>query len=57
MRNILKLPRDLWKKLRAEKLIERWFVEVRRRNRPTACFVNIQRVERMMELIFHRFNL
>lgn len=33
-------PRSLWKKLRTTNLIERVFVEVRRRTRPMVCFVN-----------------
>jgi hypothetical protein len=33
------LPRHLWKKLRTTKIIERCFVEVRRRTRPMVCFV------------------
>ncbi len=34
------LPRHLWRKLRTTNVIERCFVEVRRRTRPMVCFVN-----------------
>jgi hypothetical protein len=33
------LPRHLWKKARTTNVIERCFVEVRRRTRPMVCFV------------------
>jgi putative transposase len=36
-------PRHLWKKLRTTNLIERCFVEVRRRTRPMVCFVKRQK--------------
>ena len=51
MRNIL------WRKLRATNIIERCFVEVRRRTRPMVCFVNVQSVDHIMYSIFQRFNL
>jgi len=38
-------------------VIERCFVEVRRRTRPMVCFVNVQSVDRIIYSIFHRFNL
>ena len=41
-------PRHLWKKLRTTNVIERCFVEVRRRTRPRACFVNVQSVGRII---------
>jgi len=50
-------PRRLWRRLRTTNLIERCFVEVRRRTRPMVCFVNVQSVERIIFSIFHRFNL
>jgi putative transposase len=50
-------PRSLWRKLRTTNLIERCFVEVRRRTRPMVCFVNVQSVERIIFSIFNRFNL
>lgn len=50
-------PRPLWRKVRTTNLIERGFVEVRRRTRPMVCFVNVQSVERIIFSIFHRFNL
>ncbi len=50
-------PHTLWRKLRTTNLIERCFVEVRRRTRPMVCFVNVQSVERIIFSIFNRFNL
>ncbi|MGA9390004.1 MAG: transposase, partial [Candidatus Sulfotelmatobacter sp.] len=49
-------PRHLWRKLRTTNVIERCFVEVRRRTRPMVCFVNVESV-RIIYSIFHRFNL
>ena len=51
------LPRHLWRKLRTTNVIERCFVEVRRRTRPMVCFVNVQSVDRIIYSIFQRFNL
>lgn len=51
------LPQTLWKKLRTTNIIERCFVEVRRRTRPMVCFVNVQSVDRIIYSIFQRFNL
>jgi transposase-like protein len=50
-------PRTLWRRLRTTNVIERCFVEVRRRTRPMVCFVNGQSVERIIFSIFNRFNL
>ncbi len=50
-------PMGLWRKLRTTNVIERCFVEVRRRTRPMVCFVNVQSVERIIFSIFNRFNL
>ena len=50
-------PRALWRTLRTTNVIERCFVEVRRRTRPMVCFVNVQSVERIIFAIFNRFNL
>jgi len=50
-------PRPLWRKLRTTNVIERCFVEVRRRTRPMVCFVNVQSVDRIIYSIFHRVNL
>jgi len=50
-------PRHLWRRLRTTNLIERVFVEVRRRTRPMVCFVNVDSVDRIIYSIFHRFNL
>jgi putative transposase len=49
-------PRHLWKSLRTTNVIERCFVEVRRRTRPMVCFVNVQSVDRIIFSIFNRFN-
>jgi len=50
-------PRKLWKMLRTTNIIERCFVEVRRRTRPMVCFVNVESVDRIIYSIFQRFNL
>ncbi|PYX75032.1 MAG: hypothetical protein DMG72_08550, partial [Acidobacteria bacterium] len=51
-------PRHLWRKLRTTNVIERCFVEVRRRTRPPmVCFVNVESVDRIIYSIFQRFNL
>lgn len=50
-------PKHLWKKLRTTNVIERCFVEVRRRTRPMVCFVNVESVDRIIYSIFQRFNL
>ena len=50
-------PRHLWRKLRTTNIIERCFVEVRRRTRPMVCFVNVKSVDRIIYSIFQRFNL
>ena len=50
-------PPHLWRKLRTTNVIERCFVEVRRRTRPMVCFVNVQSVNRIIYSIFQRFNL
>ena len=52
-----RFPRHLWRKLRTTNIIERCFVEVRRRTRPMVCFVNVQSVDRIIYSIFQRFNL
>ena len=51
------LPNSLWRKLRTTNIIERCFVEVRRRTRPMVCFVNVASVDRIIYSIFQRFNL
>jgi putative transposase len=51
------LPRHLWRKLRTTNIIERCFVEVRRRTRPMVCFVNVKSLDRIIYSIFQRFNL
>jgi putative transposase len=52
-----RFPTHLWRKLRTTNIIERCFVEVRRRTRPMVCFVNVQSVDRIIYSIFQRFNL
>lgn len=49
-------PRSLWKKLRTTNVIERCFVEVRRRTRPMVCFVNVASVDRIIYAIFNGLN-
>jgi len=49
-------PRPLWRKLRTTNVIERCFVEVRRRTRPMVVFTNVASVERSIYAIFSRFN-
>jgi putative transposase len=50
------LPGHLWRKLRTTNVIERCFVEVRRRTRPMVCFVNVASVDRIIFSIFNGFN-
>ena len=50
-------PRSLWRRVRTTNVIERCFVEVRRRTRPMVCFVNVQSVARIIFSIVNRFNL
>ncbi len=52
----LDFPRHLWKKLRTTNVIERCFVEVRRRTRPMVCFVNVASVDRIIYAIFNGYN-
>ncbi len=49
-------PRHLWRKLRTTNVIERCFVEVRRRTRPMVCFVNVASVDRIIYAIFNGYN-
>jgi putative transposase len=55
--SVFAFPAHLHKKLRTTNVIERCFVEVRRRTRPMVCFVNVASVDRILYSIFHRFNL
>ncbi|HEV2305032.1 MAG TPA: IS256 family transposase [Candidatus Acidoferrales bacterium] len=50
------LPAHLWRKVRTTNVIERCFVEVRRRTRPMVVFSNVESVERIIYAIFSRFN-
>lgn len=54
--SVFALPKHLWRKLRTTNVIERCFVEVRRRTRPMVCFVNVHSVDRIIFSIFSRFN-
>jgi transposase-like protein len=47
----------LKKKVRTTNVIERCFVEVRRRTRSMVCFVNVASLDRIIYSIFQRFNL
>jgi len=49
-------PKHLWRKLRTTNVIERCFVEVRRRTRPMVCFVNVASVDRIIYAIFNGLN-
>ena len=49
-------PPQLWRKLRTTNVIERCFVEVRRRTRPMVVFTNVESVDRIIYAIFSRFN-
>ena len=55
--SVFAFSRHLWRKVRTTNVIERCFVEVRRRTRPMVCFVNVQSVDRIIYSIFQRFNL
>jgi len=55
--SFMSFPRNQWKQLRTTNVIERCFVEVRRRTRPMVCFVNVGSVDRIIYSIFHKFNL
>jgi len=54
--HFFELPRHLWRKLRTTNVIERCFVEVRRRTRPMVVFCNVESVDRIIYAIFSRFN-
>ena len=54
--SFFQFPRHLWRKLRTTTVIERCFVEVRRRTRPMVCFVNVRSVDRIVYSIFNRMN-
>lgn len=49
-------PQHLWRRLGTTNVIERCFVEVRRRTRPMVCFVNVQSVDRIIYAIFNGYN-
>jgi putative transposase len=52
----LDTPRRLWKKLRSTNVIERLFVEVRRRIRTMCAFTTRQSCERILFSVFDRMN-
>jgi len=54
--NFYRLPRHLWRRQRTTNVIERCFVEVRRRTRPMVVFTNVESVDRIIYAIFSRFN-
>jgi Transposase, Mutator family len=54
--NFYYMPKPLWRSLRTTNVIERCFVDVRRRTRPMVTFVNIQSVDRIILVIFNRFS-
>jgi len=54
--NFFDFPKHLWRKLRTTNVIERCFVEVRRRTRPMVCFVNVASVDRIIYAIFNGLN-
>jgi len=49
-------PRHLRRKLHTTNVIERCFVEVRRRTRPMVCFFNVESVDRIIYAILDGFN-
>ena len=53
----MNFPKQQWRQLRTTNVIERCFVEVRRRTRPMVCFVNVGSVDRIIFSIFNSFNL
>jgi transposase-like protein len=55
--SFMNFPKGQWRQLRTTNVIERCFVEVRRRTRPMVCFVNVGSVDRIIYSIFNSFNL
>jgi hypothetical protein len=49
-------PRHLWRSLRTTNVIERCFVEVRRRTRPMVVFTTVKPADPIIYAIFSRFN-
>ena len=54
--HLFALPPHQWRRLRTTNVIERCFVEVRRRTRPMVVFTNVESVDRIIYAIFSRFN-
>jgi len=54
--NFFDCPKPIWRSVRTTNIIERCFVEVRRRTRPMVTFTNIHSVDRIIFAIFNRFN-
>ncbi len=53
---VLRVQRELWRKIRTTNLIERAFREVKRRTRPMGVFGNRQSMERMLYAVFFHLN-
>jgi transposase-like protein len=53
---LLRFPAPPVAKLRTTNVIERCFVELRRRTRPMVVFTDVQSVDRIIFAIFSRFN-
>lgn len=53
---LFRFPRHLGRMLRSTNVIERSFVEVRRRDRPMVCFVNVESVNRIIYAVFNGLN-
>ena len=53
---IFDFPKPLRRRLRSTNVIERCFVEARRRTRPMVCFVNVESVDRIIYAIFNGYN-
>ncbi len=56
LRTCFRFPRHLWRKLRTTNVIERCFVEVRRRTRSLACSVNVESADRIIYAIFNGYS-
>ena len=54
--HFFKAPEKLWKRLRSTNVIERLFVEVRRRIRTMCAFTTQQSCERILYSVFNHMN-
>ena len=50
---LFSFPRPLRRKVPITNVIERCFIEVRRRSRPAVCFTNVASIDRIIFAIFH----